>query len=165
MAGIGAQHTRLGVVDDELELGEGEAEVEVVEDQVGGGDRRPRLEVTERVEGQPGDTIAAAAAERSQPAAQATDADMLAKYDYKNTGAIKSLVANGAQLRPFSQEILSACFDKSNEVYAEMTSTNPGFKKIWDSITAFRKDYFLNAQVAEYNYDTFMMLQQRAGKL
>ena len=82
-----------------------------------------------------------------------------------DAAAIKSLVANGAQLRPFSQEILSACFDKSNEVYAEMTSTNPGFKKIWDSITAFRKDYFLNAQVAEYNYDTFMMLQQRAGKL
>ncbi|WP_274627713.1 TRAP transporter substrate-binding protein [Arvimicrobium flavum] len=98
-------------------------------------------------------------------AAQATDGDMLAKYDYKNTGAIKSLVANGAQLRPFSQEILSACFDKSNEVYTEMTGSNPGFKKIWDSITAFRKDYFLNAQVAEYNYDTFMMIQQRAGKL
>jgi TRAP-type mannitol/chloroaromatic compound transport system substrate-binding protein len=98
-------------------------------------------------------------------AAQAADADMLQKYDYKNPTAIKSLVANGAQLRPFSQEILTACFEKSNEVYAEMTSTIPEFKKIWDSITAFRKDYFLNAQVAEYNYDTFMMIQQRNGKL
>ena len=98
-------------------------------------------------------------------AAQATDADMLQKYDYKNPTAIKSLVANGAQLRPFSQEILAACFEKANEVYAEMTASNPGFKKIWDSITAFRKDYYLNAQVAEYNYDTFMMIQQRNGKL
>ena len=98
-------------------------------------------------------------------AAHATDADMLQKYDYKNPAAIKSLVANGAQLRPFSQEILAACFDKANEVYAEMTASNPGFKKIWDSITAFRKDYYLNAQVAEYNYDTFMMIQQRNGKL
>ena len=30
---------------------------------------------------------------------------------------------------------------------------------------AFRKDAYLWAQVAEYNFDTFMMLQQRAGKL
>ena len=46
-----------------------------------------------------------------------------------------------------------------------MTATNPDFKKIWDSIKAFRKDHYLWAQVAEYNYDTFMMIQQRGGKL
>jgi len=98
-------------------------------------------------------------------ACQATDADMLQKYDFLNPKAVKSLVANGAQLRPFSQEILSACFDKANEVYAEMTASNADFKKIWDSITAFRKDHYLWTQVAEYNFDTFMMIQQRAGKL
>ena len=98
-------------------------------------------------------------------AAQAADANMLQKYDYLNPTAIRKLVANGAQLRPFSQEILAACFEKSNEVYAEMTASNPGFKKIWDSIVAFRKDYYLNMQIAEYNYDTFMMMQQRAAKL
>lgn len=98
-------------------------------------------------------------------AAQAEDANMLQKYDYLNPTAIKQLVANGAQLRPFSQEILSACFDAANEVYAELTASNANFKKIWDSIVAFRKDYYLNMQIAEYNYDTFMMVQQRAGKL
>jgi TRAP-type mannitol/chloroaromatic compound transport system substrate-binding protein len=90
---------------------------------------------------------------------------MLQKYDYLNPTAVKSLVANGAQLRPFSQEILSACFDKSNEVYAEMMASNEGFKKIWDSITGFRKEFYLWAQVAEYNFDTFMMIQQRGNKL
>ncbi len=98
-------------------------------------------------------------------ASQAADANMLQKYDYLNPTAIKKLVADGAQLRPFSQEILSACFDASNEVYAEMEAANPMFKKVWDSIKAFRKDHYLWAQVAEYNYDTFMMTQQRAGKL
>jgi TRAP-type mannitol/chloroaromatic compound transport system substrate-binding protein len=98
-------------------------------------------------------------------AAQAEDADMLQKYDFLNTSAIKRLVGAGAQLRPFSQEILQACFAASNEVYAEITAQNAGFKKIWDSIVAFRKDYYLNMQVAEYNYDTFMMIQQRGGKL
>ncbi|MGC4026811.1 MAG: TRAP transporter substrate-binding protein [Mesorhizobium sp.] len=98
-------------------------------------------------------------------AAQAEDANMLQKYDYLNPTAIKQLVANGAQLRPFSQEILAACFDASNEVYAEITASNANFKKIWDSIVAFRKEYYLNMQIAEYNYDTFMMVQQRGGKL
>ena len=98
-------------------------------------------------------------------ACQAEDADMLQKYDYKNPLALKSLVANGAQLRPFSQEILEACFNAAQEVYAEMTATNPGFKKIYDSMVAFRADHYLWTQVAEYNYDTFMMIQQRSGKL
>ena len=98
-------------------------------------------------------------------AAQATDANMLQAYDWLNPPALKRLVANGAQLRPFSQEILGAAFDAATETYAEIEANNAGFKKIWDSLKAFRKDYYLNAQVAEYNYDTFMMLQQRAGKL
>jgi TRAP-type mannitol/chloroaromatic compound transport system substrate-binding protein len=98
-------------------------------------------------------------------AARATDSDMLSKYDWLNPTAIKKLVANGAQLRPFSQDVLSACFDKSNEVYAEIEAKNPDFKKIWDSIKAFRKDHYLYQQIAEYNFDTFMMSQQRNKKL
>jgi TRAP-type mannitol/chloroaromatic compound transport system substrate-binding protein len=98
-------------------------------------------------------------------ACQATDANMLQKYDYLNPTAIKRLVAAGAKLSPFSQEILSACFDAANQVYAEMEASNPTFKKIWESIKAFRGEYYLNAQIAEYNYDTFMMIQQRSNKL
>ena len=98
-------------------------------------------------------------------AAQAADANMLQQYDYLNPKALKSLVANGAQLRPFSPEILQACFTAANEVYAEMEASNPEFKKIWDSIKAFRSEHYLWAQVAEYNYDTFMMIQQRNGSL
>ena len=39
------------------------------------------------------------------------------------------------------------------------------FKKIKDSQDAFKRDAYLWAQIAEYNYDTFMMVQQQAGKL
>jgi TRAP-type mannitol/chloroaromatic compound transport system substrate-binding protein len=98
-------------------------------------------------------------------AAQATDADMLQKYDYVNPAAVRRLVAGGAKLRPFSQDIMTACFEKANEVYAEMEASNAPFKKIWESIKGFRKEHYLWAQVAEYNYDTFMMVQQRGGKL
>ncbi|PSJ50292.1 TRAP transporter substrate-binding protein [Pseudaminobacter soli (ex Li et al. 2025)] len=98
-------------------------------------------------------------------ACQATDANMLQMYDYVNPPAMKRLVANGAQLRPFNAEVLEACFNAANEVYADMEASNPQFKKIWDSIKAFRKEHYLWAQIAEYNYDTFLMIQQRNGKL
>ena len=98
-------------------------------------------------------------------AAQATDANMLQKYDYLNPAAIKRVVAEGAKLRPFSTEIMNACFDKSNEVYAEMEANNPTFKKIWESIKGFRGQHYLYAQVAEYSYDVYMMTLQRAGKI
>ncbi|AWI57483.1 TRAP transporter substrate-binding protein [Sinorhizobium fredii] len=98
-------------------------------------------------------------------AAQATDANMLQKYDHLNPTAIKQLVANGAKLRPYSPEILTACFEAAEATYAEMEAKNENFKKIWGSIKAFRKDYFLWLQVAEYTNDTFMMQLQRGGKL
>ena len=98
-------------------------------------------------------------------ACQATSADMLAKYDYVNPTALKKLVAAGAQLKPFSPEIMEAAFNASNEAYAEFETTSPAFKKIWDSIKAFRKDHYLWNQVAELNFDAFLQAQQRAGTL
>ena len=91
--------------------------------------------------------------------------DMLANYDYKNPTALKTLVAGGAQLRPFPQDVLSAAFDAAQATYDEISATNPMFKKILDSQNAFKRDAYLWAQIAEYNYDTFMMVQQQAGKL
>ena len=79
--------------------------------------------------------------------------------------ALRSLVASGAQLRPFSQDILEAAYNASMDTYKELTASNAGFKKIFDSQRAFLKDAYLWAQISEYTFDTFMMIQQRAGKL
>ena len=98
-------------------------------------------------------------------ACEAANSNMMASYDHKNPTAIRSLVANGTQLRPFPQDVLSAAFDAAQATYAEIGATNPMFKKIHDSQTAFKRDAYLWAQIAEYNYDTFMMQQQQAGKL
>jgi TRAP-type mannitol/chloroaromatic compound transport system substrate-binding protein len=98
-------------------------------------------------------------------AAQAANVDMLAKYDHANPTAIRSLVAKGTQLRPFSQEILQASFEAAQSTYAELNASNPKFKKIHDSIMAFRKDAYLWAQISEYTFDAFMMGQQRSNKL
>lgn len=97
--------------------------------------------------------------------AQATDQNMLAKYDSKNPTALKELVGSGAQLRSFSEEILTAAFDAAHEVYAELSTQNESFKKQYEAQLQFRDDWYLYAQTAEYTFDTFMMIQQRNGKL
>ncbi|WP_102958676.1 TRAP transporter substrate-binding protein [Mangrovicella endophytica] len=98
-------------------------------------------------------------------AARASTIEMLAEYDYKNPIALKQLVAAGAKLRPFSQEIMSASFNATQEVYKEINASNPAFKKIYDSMVAFRAETYLWQQVAEYTFDTFMMIKQREGAL
>jgi TRAP-type mannitol/chloroaromatic compound transport system substrate-binding protein len=98
-------------------------------------------------------------------ASQAVDANMLQAYDYNNPKALLKLIAEGTQLRPFSPEILQACYKAANDTYTEIEATNPAFKTLWDSVKAFRKEWYLWQQVAEYNYDTFMMIQQRNGTL
>jgi len=80
-----------------------------------------------------------------------------ARYDARNPQALKRLVANGVQLRPFSTAIMEACLKASNEVNAETSAANPSYKKVWDSIAAFRRDQYLWWQVAEYGYDSFMI--------
>ena len=98
-------------------------------------------------------------------AAQATNCDMMAKYDARNPAALKKLVAGGAILKPFPAEVMEACFKAANETYAEITAANAGFKKIYDSMTAFRADAFLWQQVSEATFDNFMMSQQRKKQL
>jgi TRAP-type mannitol/chloroaromatic compound transport system substrate-binding protein len=83
------------------------------------------------------------------------NAIMQARYDRLNPGALKKLVAAGAQLRPYSPEILEASLKAAHEVYAETSAANPAFKKVYDSLAAFRGDAFLWWQVAEYSFDSF----------
>jgi TRAP-type mannitol/chloroaromatic compound transport system substrate-binding protein len=80
-----------------------------------------------------------------------------AKYDARNPLALKRLVAAGTQLKPFSVPVMEACLKASNEVNAETSATNADFKKVLDSIQAFRSDEYLWWQVAEFNYDSFMI--------
>ncbi len=98
-------------------------------------------------------------------ASQAANCDMMASYDAKNPTAIKSLVANGAVLRPYPQDVMEACFNAANETYAEINASNAAFKKIYDSMAAYRRDAYLWLQVSEATYDNFMMAQQRKKTL
>jgi TRAP-type mannitol/chloroaromatic compound transport system substrate-binding protein len=82
---------------------------------------------------------------------------MQARYDVYNPPALKRLVAGGTQLRPFSASIMDASLKAANEVYSETSASNPAFKKIYDSMAAFRSDQYTWWQVAEYGFDSFMI--------
>lgn len=90
---------------------------------------------------------------------------LTARYDILNPPALKSLVEKGTILRPFSHDILLACFNAAEETYAEIAAENADFKILLDSYMGYRRDAYLWFQIAEYAQDTFLMLQQRAGRL
>ncbi|MGF0537795.1 TRAP transporter substrate-binding protein [Agrobacterium sp. ES01] len=98
-------------------------------------------------------------------ACASANARMLAKYDASNAKALRELVAEGAQLRAFSTEILDVCHKAAQETYAELSASNENFKKLYDSQQAFKKDAYLWAQIADYTFDTYQMIQQRQGTL
>lgn len=98
-------------------------------------------------------------------ACAAANASMLAKYDASNAAALRQLVADGTVLRAFGSDILDACHKAAVETYAELSATNENFKKVYDSQQSFKQDAYLWAQVAEYGFDTYQMMQQRQGTL
>jgi len=80
-----------------------------------------------------------------------------AKYDARNPAALKRLISGGAVLEPFSPAIMDASLKFSKEVNAETSAANPDFKKVYESMSAFRSEGYLWWQVAEYGFDSFMI--------
>ena len=50
-------------------------------------------------------------------------------YDALNPKALRKLVAGGAQLRPYPQDVMEACFNAAKETYAEITATNAASRR------------------------------------
>jgi TRAP-type mannitol/chloroaromatic compound transport system substrate-binding protein len=92
--------------------------------------------------------------------------DMVAKYDALNPAALRRLVSQGVQLRPFPREIMQASYKAANEVFDETSAKNANFKKIFEPWKKFRDDEILWFRVAEQNFDSFMATasQQAAPK-
>jgi TRAP-type mannitol/chloroaromatic compound transport system substrate-binding protein len=81
---------------------------------------------------------------------------MVAKYDAQNPAALKRLVGGGTQLRGFSKAILVASYKAALEVYKEASQKSPHFKKIYESMVAFRTEELLWFRVCEKGFDDFM---------
>ena len=90
---------------------------------------------------------------------------MVGKYDAQNPKALRELVGSGTKLAPFSPAIMEASFNAASDVYTETNAKNAAFKKVYDSMMAFRKDEVLWFRVAENTFDNFMARQSAANKL
>jgi TRAP-type mannitol/chloroaromatic compound transport system substrate-binding protein len=82
--------------------------------------------------------------------------DMTAKYDAVNPVALKRLVANKTQLKPFTKDVMDAGFKASMEVFAAHEAKSADFKKIHQDMRAFQRDQILWSRFSEYRFDTYM---------
>ena len=89
---------------------------------------------------------------------------MVPKYDAVNPAALKRLVAGGTVLKPFSRPVLEACYNASWQYYEEVAGRNANFKKMLDSIKAFRGDEITWFRVAEGTFDSFINAMNAAGR-
>jgi TRAP-type mannitol/chloroaromatic compound transport system substrate-binding protein len=87
---------------------------------------------------------------------------MVAAYDANNTAALRRLVAAGAQLRPFSADILAAAEKAAFELYDEIASKNEKFKTVYEPWKKFRQDQLLWFSVAENSLDSAILTTNRA---
>ena len=81
--------------------------------------------------------------------------DTLARYDAVNPAAIRRLVAGGAQLRPFSRDIMAACYKAAHQLYDETAAKNANFKKVYEPWKKFRDDEYLWFRISENSYENF----------
>ena len=82
---------------------------------------------------------------------------MTGRYDALNPPALKRLLVAGAILKPFPQEVLEACYGAANEIYANLSRSNPHFGKMYSGLSAYRNESLAWMQVAELSFDSFMM--------
>ena len=82
--------------------------------------------------------------------------EMQAKYDARNPGALKQLVANKTKLVAFPKPVMDAAFKESMALYSELSAKNPNWKKIYDDYSKFRAESNLWFRFTEARFDSFM---------
>ncbi|MBN2692308.1 MAG: ABC transporter substrate-binding protein, partial [Burkholderiaceae bacterium] len=82
--------------------------------------------------------------------------NMQAMYDAKNPPALKELVGKGAKLQGFPKDVMEAAFKASNDLYGELSASNPHWKKVYTDWYKFRNDDILWFRFADNEFDRFM---------
>ncbi len=86
-----------------------------------------------------------------------------ARYDSRNPAALKTLVAGGAKLRVFSNDLMNLAFKESMALYSEINGKNEDWKKIYADYSKFRADQNLWFPASrKASFDKFMQTQKLA---
>jgi TRAP-type mannitol/chloroaromatic compound transport system substrate-binding protein len=86
--------------------------------------------------------------------------NMQAAYDGRNPGALKTLVAGGAKPFRMPKDVMDAAFKAAFAVYAELSSTNPAWKKVYTDYNAFVREQNLWFRFTEASFDNYMQSQR-----
>ncbi|MGD9832621.1 MAG: TRAP transporter substrate-binding protein [Piscinibacter sp.] len=95
-----------------------------------------------------------------ESAAAYAHVEMQARYDARNPAALKTLVGQGTKLFRFPKDVMEGAFKAAMEVYGELNSSNPAWKKIYEDYAAFRRDANLWFRFTESGFDDFMQSQK-----
>ncbi|MBI4985533.1 MAG: TRAP transporter substrate-binding protein DctP [Rhodocyclales bacterium] len=93
-------------------------------------------------------------------AAATAHSDMQAKYDAKNPKALKELVGAGVKLQRMPKDVMEAAFKASQDLYADLSTKNPAWKKIYADYSDFRREQNQWFRFAEMGFDSFMQGQK-----
>ena len=80
---------------------------------------------------------------------------MLAHYDAVNPGALRKLIAAGAQLRYFPRDVMDASYNASQELWTELTQKNPDFAEIFPDWKKFQQEEASWFRIAESSLDNY----------
>ena len=86
---------------------------------------------------------------------------MVARYDTRSPDALRRLIAQGTQLRPFSREMMDACLRAALDLEREIAARNPDFARIHASWSKARDDMRLWHRVAELSFDNYLAQASR----
>ena len=86
--------------------------------------------------------------------------DMQARYDTRNAQALRQLVTSGAKLFKFPKDVMEAAFKESQELYADLSQSNPSWKKVYEDYASFRREANLWFRFSEAGFDDFMQSQK-----
>jgi len=94
--------------------------------------------------------------EAFQAAAYEANVTMMAEYDHKNPIALAKLMQSGVKVREFSSEILKEANKAALDMYADESSKNPAFKKIYTEYDKYRRTQAAWFSLAERRMDDFL---------
>jgi TRAP-type mannitol/chloroaromatic compound transport system substrate-binding protein len=87
--------------------------------------------------------------------------DMLAKYDSRNIAALRRLVAGGAELKSWSNEIMAAMQTAWEELVEEKAAGDEEFRMVYDQWKTFRDDQLLWHSVNDFAAEAFVIRNRR----
>jgi len=80
--------------------------------------------------------------------------DSLQKYDIANAAALGRIVAEGAVIKQFPQDVLATAFKVAHEIYEEISAENEDFGILYKDMMEFQQQVARWHRISELAYDS-----------